>query len=111
MRDNNTTASSTRFHPAKPYAMVGAGALASTVWKDGSEFGGWQYRFNVFRLNQNGSVGQKFTPADLKHLVKLTQVLASVLADDGCVSNEEREELFQLAESLDDIIQSDESPR
>jgi hypothetical protein len=89
--------------------MLGAGPLVSTLWKDGSEVTGWRYRFNLFRLADSGAVGQKFTPADLKHLVKLTQVLAAVLADDGCVSAELRDELLQLAQSLDGIIKSDTS--
>jgi hypothetical protein len=93
--------------PSKPYAMLGAGPLVATLWKDGSEVVGWQYRFNLFRLADSGAVSQKFTPADLTHFVKLTQLLAAVLADDGCMSAELREELSKLANTLDTFLQSD----
>lgn len=84
----------------KPYAMLGAGKLAATLWKAGSESSGWRYRYNVFRLSPRGHVGQKFRPGDLKHLVRLAHVLASTLSDDGCLSPKEREELSELASKL-----------
>lgn len=84
----------------KPYAMVGAGRLAASIWKDGDECTGWKYRFNLFRLAENGRVGQKFKPTDLKHLVKLVQVLAATLADDGCLKPSVRRELERLSASL-----------
>lgn len=90
----------------KPMAMVGAGTLASAIWKTGDEASGWRYRFNVFRqLPGNGRVSQLFQPADLRDWVKLTQVLAAVLADDGCLSRKDRRLLRRLAVELDEVNQ------
>jgi hypothetical protein len=90
----------------KPMMMVGAGPLTSAIWKTGDEHTGWRYRFNVFRqLAESGHVSQLFHPADLIQFVKLTQVLAAVLADDGCLPQTERSSLQQLASELDDILQ------
>lgn len=89
--------------PAKPYAMLGAGELASSIWKSGNELVGWRYHFNIFRLAVNGRTGQKLKPTDLRHLVKLAQVLAATLADDGCLEPSVRRELRELASRLDEI--------
>lgn len=90
---------------SKPYCSVGAGRLTSFVWKTGDLVGGWRYRFNVFRLAScGGRVTQLFGPSDLFHFVKLSQVLASVLADDGCLSPVDRRVLKRLAADLDDLL-------
>jgi hypothetical protein len=90
----------------KPMAMVGAGPLTSAIWKSGDEQGGWRYRFNLFRqLAGSGQVSQLFQPSDLTYFVKLTQVLAAVLADDGCLSARQRKLLRQLAAELDEVTQ------
>lgn len=84
--------------------MVGAGRLASMIWKDGDEQLGWRYRFNVFRTqSRGGRVSQLFTPADVIHLVKLAQVLAAVISDDGCLDPIERGVLKRLADDLDEF--------
>ena len=81
--------------------MLGAGRLASVLWKTGDELSGWRYRFNVYRMTaSNGEVCQLLRPADVRDLVKLSQVLAAVLADDGCVSVKQRRELADLAAKL-----------
>jgi hypothetical protein len=89
---------------AKPYAMVGAGKLASSIWKDGNEARGFHYSFNVFRLSSSGSVRQKFVASDLRHFVKLIHLLSATLADDGCFTMSEREELVDLAARLEHFI-------
>ena len=61
---------------AKPYAMVGAGKLTSTIWKTENSEAGWRYRFNFFRVAANGRVGQKFRPLDLVKLIRLVRLLA-----------------------------------
>jgi hypothetical protein len=87
----------------KPMGMVGAGPLASMIWKSGDPDAGWRYRFNLFRTTaRGGRVSQLFTPADVIHFVKLAHVLAQVLADDGCLSPIERGVLKRLAAELDD---------
>lgn len=82
--------------------MVGAGRLASMIWKAGDEQSGWRYRFNLFRTSgRGGRISQVFTPADVIYFVKLAQVLAAVIADDGCLDPIERGVLKRLADDLD----------
>lgn len=88
----------------KPYAMVGAGRLVSTLWKSGDPQAGWRYHFNLFRITGRGQVGQLFSPDDVIDLIKLTRVLASTLAEDGCLSTVRRRELTRLAALLDNIL-------
>ena len=89
----------------KPMGMVGAGPLTSTIWKTGDERGGWSYRFNLFRMStRGGRVSQLFRPTDLVDFVKIARVLASVIADDGCLSRIDRAVLKRLAAELDDLL-------
>lgn len=92
----------------KPYAMVGAGKLASTIWKTGNASSGWRYFLNVFRFSNDGSVGHTLRPTDLMPLVKLVQVLAATLTDDGCLAPAVRAELERLALDLDRVLNRDE---
>lgn len=86
----------------KPYLLVGSGPLTATIWKSGTEPADENYRFNIIRIShKSGHVTQKFGPRDLRHLAKLVQVMAFTLADDGCVSEEMRESLSELAQSLE----------
>jgi hypothetical protein len=98
---------------AKPIATVGAGRLASMIWKDGNEQAGWRYHFNVFRIaHRGGRVSQMFVPPDVLQLVKLLQVLAAVIADDGCLAPADRSTLQRLATELDALwrrVQSSKS--
>lgn len=87
----------------KPMGMVGAGSLTSMIWKTGDATSGWRYHFNLFRTAaRGGRISQLFTPADVIHLVKLANILAAVLADDGCLSPVERGVLKRLATELDE---------
>lgn len=105
MLDNNSETPLSQSAIAKPYCSVGAGQLTSFVWKSGDVSAGWRYQFNVFRLTaDSGRVSQLFAPADLMHFVKLTQVLAAVIADDGCLSPVERGVLKRLAADLDQML-------
>jgi len=89
----------------QPYCSVGAGCLTSFLWKTGDQSSGWHYRFNLFRLAaKGGRVSQLFRPADLMRFVKLVQVMASVIADDGCLSPVERGVLRRLATELDELL-------
>lgn len=84
--------------------MLGAGKLAAAVWKIGDQVAGWRYRFNLFRMPfRTGRVSQLLRSADLTDLVKLCQVLAATLAEDGCLPPAERAALCQLAARLDQI--------
>ena len=94
-------------HPQadRPYAMLGAGKLAASVWKTGNEQIGWRYWFEVCRMSEgNRRVTQYFAPSDLGDLVKLAQVLAFTLADDGCMDATLRRELRRLATGLDRFV-------
>jgi hypothetical protein len=88
----------------KPMATVGAGRLASMIWKDGDEQAGWRYRFNVFRTSAtHGRVSQLFSPSDVVRMVKLAHVLAAVIADDGCLAKSERDLLKCLTGELEQL--------
>lgn len=96
MRQNRSSS------PSPPYEMVGAGQLTSSVWKQGDEDSGWAYRFNIFRMAPaTGRVSQLLYPSDVPDLVNLCRVLATVLADDGCIPAAQRRALANLAAQLD----------
>lgn len=85
--------------------IVGAGPLLSTIWKLGDEHSGWRYRFNLTRQTTDSSAFTAlFQPLDLVNFIKLIQVLAAVIADDGCLAQAERTTLKNLAAQLDDLL-------
>ena len=85
--------------------IVGAGSLISNIWKLGGEQTGSRYRFNVaLNVSDQGFVTDLFLPIDLFHFIKLIQVLAAVISDDGCLNQAERTMLRNLAEKLDDFL-------
>ena len=85
--------------------IVGAGPLLSTIWKLGDEHTGWRYRFNLTRqTSDSGVFTDLFEPLDLVHFIKLIQVLAAVIGDDGCLNQAERTTLKNLAAQLDDLL-------
>ena len=89
----------------KPMEIVGAGRLLSTIWKRGCEHSSWRYRFSIVRqTSDRGIVTDLFQPTDLIHFVKLIQILATVIADDGCLTQSERTTLRNLAAQLDDFL-------
>ena len=89
----------------KPMMLVGAGPLTSTIWKLGNEESGWRYRFNVARqLVASECVTDLFQPMDLIHFVKLVQVLAAEIANDGCLTHDESMMLKNLLRQLDEIL-------
>lgn len=89
----------------KPYAMVGAGSLTASIWKERALDARCMYGFNIFRLDsRNGSVTQRLLPGDIVDLIKLARVLAQVIADDGCLSSAVRRELRTLAASIDCML-------
>lgn len=89
---------------AKPYCSLGAGSLASYLWKTGDEISGFGYQFNVFRQDKRGRVSQRFRPADIVKMIKLMRVMAAVIADDGCLFDGEQSELNHLAAELDQLL-------
>ena len=91
----------------RPMEIVGAGPLISTIWKLGDEHTAWRYRFNLTRqTSDRGDFTDLFQPGDLIHVIKLIQVLAFVIADDGCLTQSERTTLKTLAAQLDDLLKA-----
>ena len=89
----------------RPMEIVGAGPLLSTIWKLGDEHTGWRYRFNLTRQTSDRRVfTDLFQPQDLVQFIKLIQVLAAVIADDGCLNQAEQTTLKTLATQLDDLL-------
>ena len=104
---NNSMAEMSQTESLKPYAMLGTGQLVSNLWKSRDDQGGWTYRFNIYRMSGcNGHVSQLLRPADVQDLVKLCQVLAATLADDGCIPAEEQYDLADLSVKLDSITRT-----
>jgi len=89
----------------KPHAMLGAGRLTASIWKSPDQHGGWQCRFNIFRMTRrNGRVTQQFAPRDLPDLARLVQLLAFTLSDDGLLGSDPHDDLSCLAACLDDVL-------
>jgi len=85
--------------------LAGAEQLTASVYKTGDELTGFDYRFNITRLNNHtGRVNQWLTPDDLFAMVKLVRVLSAELADDGCMNESLRGQLIRLAAALDSAI-------
>ncbi len=99
-----TQSSGERGEP-RPMEIVGAGPLLCTIWKLGDEHTGWRYRFNLTRQTSDRRVfTDLFRPLDLVNFIKLIQVLAAVIADDGCLTQADRITLKNLAAQLDDLL-------
>ena len=91
----------------KPSAMLGAGPLVSAIWRFGRKRSGWTCRFNIYRSNaRTGRVSQLLRPGDVPDLIKLCQVLATTLADDGSIPARQRRKLADLAVKLDAITRT-----
>ena len=91
--------------PEKPMGMVGSGPLTALIWKSGHQDSGWRYQFSLFRQLRAGKVSQLFRPLDLIYFIKLLQVLAAVIADDGCLSPVETGVLRRVEQDLDQLLQ------
>ena len=87
----------------QPYAVLGSGDLASHLHRRSIDADSESYRFNVFRIEMDGSVTHSLGPRDLRSIVKLCQVLAFTITDDGGLPEDLRAELFELADDLDYI--------
>lgn len=95
-------------HPSrKPYTLAGARPLTATIWKTGIDVHTGNYTFNLIRTNQaTGRVTQRFRPEDLWNFAKLIQLLAFILADDGCLDRSLRNSLKQLAEGMQSVSEA-----
>ena len=87
----------------QPYAVLGSDDLASHLHRRDLNDDSKEYRFNVFRVEIDDGVSHGLRPRDLRSIVKLCQVLAFTIADDGWLADDLRAELFALADDLDYI--------
>ena len=90
---------------SRPYAVIGAGDLVSHLQRSSDDVGTLSYQFNLFRMQQNAEVTHALRPEDLRHIVKVCQVMAFAIADDGWIPAVVRRELFALANDLDEVTQ------
>ncbi|QDV85449.1 hypothetical protein [Planctomycetes bacterium TBK1r] len=91
---------------SKPYCIVGAGSLTSNVWKQSQGSDDFRYRFNLFRTKRSGKVTNQFRPQDVLSLAKFVRVISQMLADDGCITAEQRRLLVFLDTAMDDVLES-----
>ena len=91
---------------SKPYCIVGAGSLTSNVWKETHNTCEFRYRFNLYRTKRSGKVTNRFRPGDVLSLAKFVRVVSQVLADDGCITTEQRRLFSFLATAMDEILES-----
>lgn len=87
----------------RPIAVLGAGDLVSHLRRLDDKTDESIYEFKAFRLTDDLQSTHVFCPTDLRNLVKLCQVLAFTIADDGWLADETRAELFELADELDGV--------
>ena len=85
----------------QPIAVLGAGKLVSHLTR--VDDGEGHYQFNVFRFGEHADVTHALRPSDLRNLVKLCQVVAFAIVDDGWIANDQRLELLNLVAELDQI--------
>lgn len=89
----------------RPYAVLGAGNLTSSLYKTGDELIGFHYRFNIVHLNStSGRVGHWLAPDDIVSLVKLARVMAAELANDGCMDVALRRQLHTINSLLTGVL-------
>ena len=91
-----------RSESSTPVAVLGSGNLVSHVYRDQQE----TYAFNVFRRTANFEATHQFGVEDLRDMVKLCQVLAYSMLDDGWVDKQQRELLLELNLKLDEVTQA-----
>ena len=83
-------------------AWIGSGDLISKVIR-GVQDGAPGYTFQVDRLLADCTNSSSLRATDLRSIVKLCQVLAFTIADDGWLGPQANAEMFRLADDLDYI--------
>jgi len=89
----------------QPIAVLGAGDLISHLHRESSGTEQALYRFNVCRISASLRMTHGLHSTDLLDLVKLCQVLAFAITDDGWLPNDERSVLLAVNEELDELTQ------
>ena len=85
----------------QPLAVLGAGDLVSHLTR--TDNGEGHYQFNVIRFGPRAEATHALRPTDLHDLVKLCQVVAFAVVDDGWIAVEQRLALLDLIAKLDQI--------
>lgn len=88
---------------SQPVAVLGAGDLVSHVHRWANCSGLESYRFNLFRMDDAMQAMHELRASDLLSLVKLCQVIAFAVEDDGWIAPRERDELRELLADLDGL--------
>lgn len=88
---------------SQPVAVLGAGQLVSHLYRHDGESGQSEYRFSVCRIAESLQTTHGLRAGDLRDLVKLCQVLAFAIEDDGWLSPAMQTELRSLFDELDEI--------
>ena len=95
----------------KPCAMLGAGNLASMLWRRDGRCDEDALRFNIFQVTEeNGQVSQTFGLRHIEDLAELVQVLAYVLSEEDWLKPESRDDLSCLCACLGDVLGADREP-
>ncbi|QDT13485.1 hypothetical protein [Stieleria marina] len=91
--------------PIKPYVVAGAESLSASLFKTEDEVNGFEYRFNITRLDsQSASISHWLRPDDIVALLKLTRLLAAELDFDGCIDFKLRLTLRGVADLIDQML-------
>lgn len=85
----------------EPVAVLGAGDLVSHLHRGEDADAPANYGFSVFRLSQDLQATHELRPCDLRDVVKLCQVLAFTIVDDGWIPTETSNSLRELFDELD----------
>ena len=90
---------------SRPCAVLGSGELVSHLHRMTDDVGATEYRFNIFRIQDDASATHAFRPVDLYSIVKVCQTLAFAIADDGWLEPIDRGRLAELSTELDELTQ------
>ena len=90
---------------SRPCAVLGSGELVSHLRRTTDDTGATEYRFNIFRIQDDASATHAFRPVDLHSIVKVCQTLAFAIADDGWLDSGDHELLTELSTQLDELTQ------
>ena len=83
----------------EPVAVLGAGELIAHLCRNDNE----TYRFSMFRLRADGTPTHRLRETDLRSVVKLCQVLAFAVVDDGWLTEDQRAATEGLSVQLDEL--------
>ncbi len=89
----------------QPVAIIGSGDLVAHLYRGDDFSDSGNYRFGLVRFCPDLEATHELRPQELKSMIKLCQVLAFTIADDGWLPWGARKELVELASNLDELTQ------